>query len=83
MAFTRYARDAPTTASPVADIFNMFNETFEAFHQSVLSVAGVKSDAEFWGKVQGDFKTFENSVKSGLDNLYEEVSIKFPPIKCN
>lgn len=63
-----------TTASPIGEIINMFNQTYETVHQSVLNVAGVKSDAEYWAKVQGVFQTFLNTVKSALDSLVEEVN---------
>lgn len=51
------------------------NETFESVHRSFLSVAGVKNDEEFFSKAQSQFQTFQNTIKSGIDDLNEEVSL--------
>lgn len=51
----------------------MLNETVESVHRSFLTIAGVGSDAEFFSKAQAQFDTFQNTIKSGVEQLNEEV----------
>lgn len=77
----QHAPAPTTTASPFVDALNSLNETFETIHRSFLSVAGVGSDAEFLQKAQGQFDTFQNTIKSGVDQLNEEVFLLWTKIK--
>lgn len=73
----RISREAPTTPNPCIEAFNAANETFEQFHRSFLNIAGVNNDAELWGKAQDLFKTFETTLRSSVNDLNEEVCVKF------
>lgn len=72
LAFCRVAREAPA-ANPWLDAWNLANETIEQFHRSFLNIAGVQSDAELWGKARTQFTTYENTLRSGVASLEEEV----------
>lgn len=73
--FGRVARDAPTTTSPITDMFNLAEETFEAFHRSFLNIAGAKDDAEFWAKSKTNFETFQNTLTTTAKDLNEQVNL--------
>lgn len=76
LAYCRVGRVSPpatTTPSPWVDALNMLNETVESVHRSFLTIAGVGSDEEFFSKARTQFDTFQNTIKSGVDQLNEEV----------
>lgn len=52
----------------------MLNETAESVHRSFLTIAGVGSDEEFFTKARAQFDTFQNTIKSGADEIIEEVN---------
>lgn len=81
--YGRVARESPTTASPIAEMVNLAESTFEAFHKSFLNIAGVKDDAEFWAKSKTNFETFQNTLTETAKDLNEQVNLnKIEAIFC-
>lgn len=70
----QHAPPAPTTtASPLNAALNMLNDTLDSVHQSFLTIAGVKSDEEFFAKARGHIDTLQNTITSTVNDLNEEV----------
>lgn len=66
---------APDTESPWETALKLANQTLTQFHDSFLKIVGVSSDNELWEKAKTQFTTLENTVRSSVADLNEQVGL--------
>lgn len=62
-----------STISGLDTLLKSGEDAFNALHQAVLNIAGVKNDAELYNKVETQVKSFGSDLSNQVSQLREEV----------